>query len=158
MPRGNHFHPQRATPATLPRILIVFDFDYTIVDACSDTYVQRLAPNGGIMPDYVSQLYSPRGFIKYMSAVFAFLHKNCGVTPEKLLNCVAGIQLVPGMRELIEYLATLTSAGRGNTERPIVDVQNIIVSDGNSVSMATVAMVFSERWKKRNEDNKRKDF
>ena len=115
--------------ASTRHVLVAFDFDHTIINDNSDTYIRRLAPNGGKIPSEISQLYSEKGWTKYMAEVFKYLHKN-GTMPKQLLSCVAEINFVTGMYDLITYLAP----ENGAEERPCsTNFDSIIISDSNSV-------------------------
>jgi len=65
------------------KILLAFDFDHTMIEACSDRYVQKLAP-GGKIPDHIESLYNRRCWIGYMRAIFTYLHQH-GTMPEDIL-------------------------------------------------------------------------
>jgi len=120
------------------RVLIAFDFDHTIINDNSDTYIRRLAPNNGAIPTEISKLYSDKGWTRYMAEVFKYLHVN-GITPSQLLNCVAEIPMVSGMAELLSYI---------NVEQQIegtevnVNFDAIIISDANSVGTTKRCLVF----------------
>ena len=111
-------------------VLCVFDFDFTLVDDCSDKYVQKLTPETDPVPADISKLYSSNGFTEYMKSVFKYLHK-VGVTPERLLECVATIPLVEGMPELVHFVSNK------ETESTTA-IENIIISDGNSVRFVSL--------------------
>ena len=102
----------------MKRVIIAFDFDHTLIDKNSDTYVLRLIPDGGQLPASIKKLYSSvDGWNDYMREVFRYLHSSCGVTRDQLLSCVAEIPLVEGMRELLAYLnvSTTTAASRDSS-------------------------------------------
>ena len=101
------------------QILLVFDFDHTVIDDNVDTSVCKLAP-GGDIPDTVRSLYSDDGWIEFMGAVFRHLHQH-GVSAEKIKKHVETLPLSPGMQELFDYIRTI---GQYDT---------IIISDANSV-------------------------
>ena len=53
-----------------PKLLIAFDFDHTLVDDNSDTYIiKRLAPNGKL-PDEIKAIYRKKCWTTYMGAIF----------------------------------------------------------------------------------------
>ena len=112
------------------RVLIAFDFDHTIINDNSDTYIQRLAPNGGKIPDGINKLYTDKGWTTYMAEVFKYLHKN-GTTPSQLLDCVAEIPMVSGMSELLNFIMLEQKIGGKEVD---VNFDAIIISDDNSVS------------------------
>lgn len=85
------------------RVLVAFDFDHTLINKNSDTYILRLLPNGTDLPQSIRKLYSTAGWNDYQREVFRYLH-SCHVTKDQLLSCVAEMPMVKGMRELLEYL------------------------------------------------------
>lgn len=84
------------------RELLVFDFDDTLVDCNSDTWIHKLAPNQSI-PGNIN--YKPgQDYFKHVQSVLAYLHKN-NVTEHQYTQCLATMPAVPGMLELITTLA-----------------------------------------------------
>jgi len=118
----------------MKRVLVAFDFDHTLIDKNSDTYVLRLIPDGGQLPASIKKLYSTEsGWNDYMREVFRYLHSTCGVSRDQLLSCVAEIPLVEGMRELLEYLSvsTMTAAKMAaNSDSSTCDVERRAVLSG----------------------------
>lgn len=105
-------------PKILKKILVALDFDYTLINANSDTFIYQLAPNKEI-PKEIKALYSVNGWTYYMKEVFKYLHKN-GVTEKDILSCIEKISLTDGMNELLETLSP---------ER----TEFIIISDSNNI-------------------------
>jgi len=103
----------------MKKLLVAFDFDDTLIDANSDLYILKLVPKSKEIPESISKLYSKSNWTQYMGAVFRFLHEN-GVQRESILGCVEEIGLVPGMRELLAFVATN-------------NCDSVIISDCNSV-------------------------
>lgn len=99
--------------------LIVFDFDHTIIDANSDVYIQKLAPNGELPPE-IKERYTPNGWTPFMRAVFHFLYDS-HVQPDDILDCLLEIKFMDG---IIDLLKQLHKAG---------GFEVIIISDSNSV-------------------------
>jgi pyridoxal phosphate phosphatase PHOSPHO2 len=125
------------------RVLIAFDFDHTIIDDNSDTYIQRLAPNGGKIPEEITKLYSSRGWTKFMSEVFKYLRSN-GTNQTQLLDCVAEIPLVNGMLELLTYLTPSEkedAAAVQTVQEQMVVYDAIIISDSNSVCQVYLSCI-----------------
>ncbi|KAK3865294.1 hypothetical protein Pcinc_029086 [Petrolisthes cinctipes] len=100
------------------KVLVALDFDHTVIDNNSDTYVCKLAP-GGCIPDHLKALYRKDGWTQYMGEIFKLLHSN-QVTREDILTCLTEISLTPGMRDLLTGL-------------PRKDTEFIIISDANYV-------------------------
>uniref|UniRef100_A0A2C9JMV3 Pyridoxal phosphate phosphatase PHOSPHO2 n=1 Tax=Biomphalaria glabrata TaxID=6526 RepID=A0A2C9JMV3_BIOGL len=107
-----------AAPTT-GRLLLVFDFDHSLIDENSDTYICKLAP-GGTLPDEIKELYKEDGWTEYMAEIFKFLHSN-GCTKETLISCLSEIPLTEGMKELLSYTKATENC------------DHIIISDANSV-------------------------
>lgn len=103
----------------MKKLLVAFDFDDTLIDANSDLYIRKLVPNGKQIPEGISKLYSTTNWTQYMGGVFKFLHEN-GIQQEGLLSCIDEIGFVPGMKELLAFIATN-------------NCDSIIISDSNSV-------------------------
>lgn len=100
------------------KVLVALDFDHTVINGNSDTYIYKLAP-GGCIPDHLKSLYRKDGWTHYMGEVFKLLHSN-HVTRDNILTCLTEISLAPGMRDLLTGL-------------PKQDTEFIIISDANSV-------------------------
>ena len=100
------------------KILLALDFDHTIINDNSDTYVTKLAPQGKIPPE-IKSLYSDQGWTHFMSEIFRFLHSN-KTTPDQILDCMTEISFSPGM---VDLLKTLDHA----------KAEAIIISDANFV-------------------------
>ncbi|XP_074658913.1 pyridoxal phosphate phosphatase PHOSPHO2-like [Tubulanus polymorphus] len=115
------FHAGRVDkmPPLLKKLLVIADFDHTIIDANSDIYVKDLLP-GGVVSDEIEHLYTKRNWTRYMGEIFKRLHAN-GVGEADLKNHVACMPLAPGMDELISFLRRRKS-----------DVESAIISDSNS--------------------------
>lgn len=97
-------------------LLLVFDFDHSIIDANSDHYVTKLVPP---IPAEIKESYNSQCWVYYMGAVFEHLHK-VGITPEQILKCMNEIPFISGMKDLLQFM------NRDNVEL-------IIISDANSV-------------------------
>ena len=84
------------------KILVAFDFDNTIIDDNSDLYIKKLAPDGVIPPEIMSQ-YSSKGWTIFMGTIFAYLHEN-GRTQNDIEQCLKEIKFTNGMKDLLHYL------------------------------------------------------
>lgn len=103
----------------MKKVLVIFDFDHTVIDANSDLHVQKLAPNGELPPE-IKERYSPSGWTPFMRAVFRYLYDN-QVLPDDILDCLLEIKFVDGILDLLKKL----QAAGGH--------EVIIISDSNSV-------------------------
>uniref|UniRef100_T1JP14 Uncharacterized protein n=1 Tax=Strigamia maritima TaxID=126957 RepID=T1JP14_STRMM len=101
------------------KILVAFDFDKTLIDVNSDTYVLKLLPNNG----EEAEKYKKKQWIDYMQNVFDLLCTS-GVKPAHLFECLGSISWTKGMPEL---LRDLNEMGH----------DLIIISDCNSVFINT---------------------
>ncbi|XP_067929731.1 probable phosphatase phospho2 isoform X2 [Watersipora subatra] len=100
------------------KTLVAFDFDHTVVDGNTDIVVRQLY--SGSLPTEIEALYNAQdGWTDYMAAIFALLHQT-GFTQSAIKECIIGIPLVPGMKDLFDHL---------NNDRYEV----IIVSDSNTL-------------------------
>ncbi|XP_076436217.1 pyridoxal phosphate phosphatase PHOSPHO2-like isoform X2 [Babylonia areolata] len=106
------------------QILLVFDFDHTLIEDNVDVTVRDLSP--GDMPQYVQSLEKGDKWTEYMGAVFQHLHKQ-GVSATDIKQHVENLALAPGMRELFDHIGLV--AGQYDT---------IIISDANSVFISYV--------------------
>lgn len=102
--------------------LVVFDFDETIVNCNSDTYINVLAP-GGTIPDVIwTNFQCDKDWTAYMQQLFAYL-KNAGVREEDYKRCLSTMPFVEGAKALFTSLATGTPRKR---------FEVIVISDANS--------------------------
>ncbi|XP_076038142.1 pyridoxal phosphate phosphatase PHOSPHO2-like isoform X2 [Oratosquilla oratoria] len=100
------------------KVLVALDFDHTIIDDNSDTYIVKLLPNHKV-PEDLKQLYRKDGWTLYMQEIFKLLHKN-DTKSSQILNCLTEIKLTESMKEF------LTKLPRDSTEF-------IVISDSNSL-------------------------
>ncbi|GBF89230.1 pyridoxal phosphate phosphatase [Raphidocelis subcapitata] len=104
------------------RRLVAFDFDHTIADANSDTFIIRELPEGRLPPE-VKKSYVPGRWTEYMQRVMDHMHAEAGIGADRLAACVAALPRVEGMDALLSELA----ARRGD------GVDALILSDSNSL-------------------------
>lgn len=93
-PKGNHLERSKSFPRSS---LIVLDFDHTVVDKNTDTFVWKLGENGTI-PDSIKNSEKP--WTELMQDVFDYLFEK-GRTPVEILDCIASMKLAPGMQNLL---------------------------------------------------------
>lgn len=118
------------TPMSLPlhgtsRVLLCFDFDHTVVDANTDTWIVRLAPGQGL-PEELTSSYIPGQWTSYMCNVLRYLH-GCGITTKDLRQVQEEIHITPGMHLLFTYLQQVGHK-----------FDSVIISDSNSMFISWV--------------------
>ena len=109
----------------MSRLLLVFDFDHTIINENSDVLVQELAPNGKI-PPHIKSLYTDRGWTPFMREVFVYLHQN-EVTSSQIQNFMKALPFAPGMPALLSQLLQKQDS-----------IEAIIISDSNECFIQTI--------------------
>ncbi|KAI1288127.1 Pyridoxal phosphate phosphatase PHOSPHO2 [Halotydeus destructor] len=114
------------------RHLFVFDFDETIVNCNSDTWIYSMAP-GGEIPKQLKKTFGVDdvNWISFMAKVFQYLHQN-GVTKKMYTDCLKTMPFVPGVKELLYTLSLATLDGSDELKYEI-----IIISDANSFAIDT---------------------
>lgn len=100
-------------------ILVVFDFDQTLLENNSDVEIQKLGPCGKI-PDELYQVAKDEGWTAFVNVVLKYLHKQ-GVTPDQIKTFIRNLPYVQGAIGMIHQLKNEFNA----------DI--IIISDANSV-------------------------
>ncbi|KAJ8255376.1 hypothetical protein GJAV_G00204200 [Gymnothorax javanicus] len=100
--------------------LIVFDFDHTIVDDNSDTWVIKCAPNQSL-PDGLRKSYRKGRWTEYMGRVLSYLGEQA-VSRETVRSVMETVPFTSGMIELLQFISR---------NKNIIDC--IIVSDSNSL-------------------------
>ncbi|GIL57330.1 hypothetical protein Vafri_12592 [Volvox africanus] len=122
------------TPTSLLPRLWVFDFDWTVVDENSDTWIHRCAP-GGSLPPALRNSYVPPDWVGYMNRVLEFLAQK-GVTADDLRAQLQVIPWTPGMRQLLGAIADSTHTAPDGAKQ-----QAISTAAGASTSGATADCV-----------------
>ncbi|XP_047437710.1 pyridoxal phosphate phosphatase PHOSPHO2 [Mugil cephalus] len=102
------------------KILMVFDFDHTVVDDNSDTWVVRCLP-GQTLPDSVKNSYKKGQWTKFMGQVMNYIGDQ-EVSPERLRSVMETIPFTAGMTDLLTFILE---------NKSIVDC--IIISDSNTM-------------------------
>ncbi|XP_037075855.1 pyridoxal phosphate phosphatase PHOSPHO2-like [Pollicipes pollicipes] len=96
---GGSKHRKAAPNKSPDACLLVLDFDHTVVDKNTDTFVWKLGENGKI-PDSISSAHGEKLWTHLMQDVFDYLHQQ-GCTPKQILDCLASMKLAPGMDTLL---------------------------------------------------------
>lgn len=103
----------------IQRELVVFDFDETIVDCNSDSWIHQLAPDGKI-PEHLDYRHG-QDYFRHVQSVLDYLNSH-KVTKEAYYDCLSKMPSVAGMIDVLIY--TLSQM----PER----YDMIILSDSNS--------------------------
>lgn len=99
--------------------LVVFDFDDTIVDCNSDTWVHQLAPTGAIPPKL--EWKPGQDYFRHVQSILCYLHSQ-KVTEQDYYDCLKKMPVAPGVIEnLIKVLGKYPDK-----------YEIIILSDANS--------------------------
>lgn len=102
------------------KILLVFDFDNTIIDDNSDTWIVRCAPEKKL-PVELKDSYKKGFWTEFMGRVFKYLGDE-GVREDEMKRTVTSMPFTAGMVELLNFI-------RKNKDK----FDCIIISDSNSV-------------------------
>lgn len=109
-----HQHHQAAGAATAgespsTRQLVAFDFDHTVTDDNSDTWIIRCLP-GGVLPPDLKRSYVKGRWTEYMQRVIAYMHDE-GITHQDLRRVIEKLPMVGGIGELLEELRGRKQSG-----------------------------------------------
>ncbi|XP_025902828.1 pyridoxal phosphate phosphatase PHOSPHO2 [Nothoprocta perdicaria] len=102
------------------KFLLVFDFDHTIIDENSDTWIVKCAP-GKKLPSELRNSYRPGHWTDYMGRVLAYLGDS-GVREEEMRRTMVAIPFTAGMADLLAFIGE---------NKGLLDC--IIISDSNTV-------------------------
>uniref|UniRef100_A0AAY4E3C1 Phosphatase n=1 Tax=Denticeps clupeoides TaxID=299321 RepID=A0AAY4E3C1_9TELE len=102
------------------KTLVVFDFDHTLVDDNSDTWVVRSTPDKRL-PDWLTSSYENGRWTEYMGRVLAYIGDQA-IGPDSLREVMETIPFTDGMVELLTFIAEHKR-----------DLDCIIISDSNSM-------------------------
>jgi len=107
--------------------LAAFDFDNTIINFNSDTYINKLIENGKKVkfPNEIEELRETQGWTQRMNAVFRYMFDEHKINKETMMNCLKEIQIQKTMIDLFREL-------KQN------DYEIIIISDANSIFIETI--------------------
>ncbi|XP_061198939.1 pyridoxal phosphate phosphatase PHOSPHO2 isoform X3 [Neopsephotus bourkii] len=106
--------------AAAMKFLLAFDFDHTIIDENSDTWIVKCAPEKKL-PNGLRNSYRPGHWTEYMGRVFVYLGDN-GVKEDVMKRTMTTIPFTAGMVDLLGFIGE---------NKELFDC--IIVSDSNTV-------------------------
>ncbi|XP_006902178.1 PREDICTED: pyridoxal phosphate phosphatase PHOSPHO2 [Elephantulus edwardii] len=102
------------------KILLVFDFDNTVIDDNTDTSIVKCAPEKKL-PVQLENSYQKGFWTEFMGRVFKYLGEK-GIREEEMKRAVTSIPFTPGMVELLSFI-------RKHKDK----FDCIIISDSNSI-------------------------
>ncbi|XP_022598607.1 probable phosphatase phospho2 [Seriola dumerili] len=102
------------------KTLMVFDFDHTVVDDNSDTWVVRCLP-GQTLPDSVKSSYEKGHWTEYMGRVMNYIGEQ-EVSPDRVQSVMETIPFTAGMTDLLTFISQNKST-----------IDCIVISDSNTM-------------------------
>jgi pyridoxal phosphate phosphatase PHOSPHO2 len=104
-----------------------FDFDNTIINFNSDTYINKLIDSGKKIkfPNEIEILRDTHGWTQRMNAVFKYMLDVHKINKEIMINCIKEIQIEKPMLDLL-----------GELNKNQFEI--IIISDANSIFIETI--------------------
>ncbi|XP_070566724.1 pyridoxal phosphate phosphatase PHOSPHO2-like isoform X2 [Ptychodera flava] len=102
------------------RVLLACDFDHTIMDKNTDTWIWKLLPGGKVPEEITNHFEQHNSWRDYLTEILNFMH-SLGITPKQIVDCIKEMSFTPGMKELLRY----------QSEHDNIDC--IILSDSNAV-------------------------
>ncbi|KAM6942725.1 pyridoxal phosphate phosphatase PHOSPHO2 [Xenentodon cancila] len=102
------------------KVLIVLDFDHTVVDDNSDTWVIKCLP-GQTLPDFVKSSYRKGHWTEYMGRVMTYIGDQ-KVSPDRICSVMETIPFTAGMTDLLTFISENKSA-----------IDCIVISDSNTI-------------------------
>ncbi|XP_072117994.1 pyridoxal phosphate phosphatase PHOSPHO2 [Mobula birostris] len=100
--------------------LLIFDFDHTIVDENSDTWVVRCTPEKKL-PDWFHKKYNGKHWNEYMRRVLGYIGDQ-GIKELEIKQIMESIPYCSGMVDLLKFICQIKK-----------HVDCIIISDSNTV-------------------------
>ncbi len=115
------FWKSNKTNFSVRKRLFVFDFDETIIENNSDTYIFNTLEKKDI-PQKLKETYRPGFWLDFMRNVFDFMKEN-NVSPIQMKTILEEIPLTDGFQNLIQYI---------NSKNEDV-FESIIISNANTL-------------------------
>ncbi|XP_071186932.1 pyridoxal phosphate phosphatase PHOSPHO2 isoform X1 [Salvelinus alpinus] len=110
------------------KTLLVFDFDDTLVDDNSDTWVIQCIPDQ-CLPDLVKNSYQKGRWTEYMGRVMSYIGDQ-DISPDTIRSVMETIPFTDGMIELLMFIVSNKN-----------DIDCIIISDSNTVFIDWILQV-----------------
>ncbi|XP_034427767.1 pyridoxal phosphate phosphatase PHOSPHO2 [Hippoglossus hippoglossus] len=102
------------------KTLMVFDFDHTVVDDNSDTWVVRCLPDQ-TLPDSVKNSYRKGHWTEFMGRVMNYIGDQ-EVSPDRVRSVMETIPFTAGMTDLLTFISQNKST-----------IDCIVISDSNTM-------------------------
>ncbi|KAM3624892.1 uncharacterized protein V6R79_003533 [Siganus canaliculatus] len=102
------------------KFLMVFDFDHTVVDDNSDTWVIKCLPSQTI-PDSLKSSYKKGHWTEFMGRLMNYIGDQ-EVSPDRVRSVMETIPFTDGMTELLTFISERKS-----------NIDCIIISDSNTI-------------------------
>ncbi|KAE8580976.1 hypothetical protein XENTR_v10024614 [Xenopus tropicalis] len=102
------------------KTLLVFDFDHTIINDNSDTWIVQCVP-GKKLPNGLQNSYEKGKWTEYMGRVFSYLGEQ-GIREEDMKRIMIAIPYTPGMTDLLHFIGQNKDS-----------FDCIIISDSNTI-------------------------
>ena len=121
--------PSTSAAATVtnstPSHIIIFDFDYSLINVNSDTYVpEYFAPE---LESYIkNEIKLGRQWTALMNNVVHKLFHEYHITPEQINKCLGTMPYFPEIQQILLYAGTLSSSSTSL-------VRTYILSDANTI-------------------------
>lgn len=101
--------------------LFVFDFDETIINENSDTYIYKALKTNEIPTEFKNPDYTNINWVDFMKKVFLYMKKE-NVAPKELKLVLENVPLTPGFDKLLNYLVKKQDS-----------IESIIISNANNL-------------------------
>ena len=95
-------------------MIAAFDFDHTIINVNSDTYIDKLVEKHAgpdfKYPENVRKIYKTHGWTARMQAVFHYMQDHCKIVESDFIDCIKEIKIEDSMKELFCLLKVIKYA------------------------------------------------
>ena len=111
--------------SSFKRTLFTFDFDHTLIDNNTDTFILEITDDVKLRTDFKSWRDSEKGWIECMQLVFKRIH-TLGITPDQIVSHMSKIKIPEERLRILHFLS----------QQP--DTELIIISDSNTVFIDSI--------------------
>ena len=112
-------------------MIAAFDFDHTIIEVNSDTYINKLLTRQSDQPEQfkfsskIEQTYKIHGWTARMQAVFDLMHQEFNIGELDFVECLKEINISDSMKSLFRLLKEK-------------NYELVIISDANTLFIETI--------------------